>query len=197
MSDVTRLLEEASSGNRVAFDRLMPLVYDELRALARHKLKVEAVGHTLSPTALVHEAYLHLVQQDRVEWRSRSHFFAVAAQAMRRILINYARMKKRHKRGSGAVHVDLEEADTLVLAAFSFTDDQAAELIALDDALQRLREFNGEGAEVVEYRFFGGMEYRDIAEVMGVSEVTARRRWAAARAWLRSELDGNTILVEQ
>lgn len=187
--EVTRLLTEASSGNRVAFDRLMPLVYDQLRVLARNRLKAERLGHTLTPTALVHEAYLQLVGQERVEWRSRSHFFAVAAQAMRRILINYAKMKKRDKRGSGAAHIPLDDAD-LDAEPIPFTHDQAEELICLDDALERLRQFNNDGAVVVEYRFFGGMEYREIAEVLGVSEVTARRRWTAARAWLRSELAG-------
>lgn len=191
--EITRLLGEASAGDRTALDRLMPLVYDELRVLARNRLRSEAAGHTLSPTALVHEAYLQLVEQERVEWRSRSHFFAVAAQAMRRILINYAKMKKRQKRGGGAAHVALDDVDALVAHALPFTDDQATELIALDEALDQLRQFNSEGAAIVEYRFFGGMEYRDISEVLGVSEVTARRRWSAARAWLRAALNADLL----
>lgn len=184
--EITRLLREASSGNRAAFDRLVPLVYDELHRIADNRLRSEASGHTLTPTALVHEAYLQLVAQDRTEWHSRSHFFAIAAQVMRRILINYAKMKQALKRGEGVTHVDLAAAEHL--GALAITDRQSDELLALDDALTQLRAFNPEGADVVEYHFFGGLGFREIAEVMGVSEVTTRRRWTAARAWLRGAL---------
>jgi len=186
--EITRLLHAASSGDKDAFNRLIPLVYDELRQVARNRLKAEPAGHTLTPTALVHETYLQLAGQDRVHWHSRSHFFAVAAQAMRRILINYAKMKKRQKRGAGVVPVELSEAEALPADALSLTETQGDALIALDEALLRLRDFNAPGAEVIEYRYFGGLQYREIAEVLGVSEVTVRRRWTAARAWLRGEL---------
>lgn len=186
--EITRLLAQASNGNKAAFDELVPLVYDELHKIASARLKIEASGHTLTPTALVHEAYLKLVEQDRAEWQSRSHFFAVAALAMRRILINHAKTRARQKRGGGAVRIDLDAAEKLGETAVPFNDEQADELIALDSALTQLKEFNEEGAQVIEYRFFGGLQFKEIAEVIGVSEVTVRRRWTAARAWLRKEL---------
>lgn len=187
--EITRLLQQASSGNRASFNELVPLVYDELHAIATARLRIEPSGHTLTPTALVHEAYLALVGQDRTEWHSRSHFYAVAALAMRRILINYAKARARKKRGGGAVAVDLDAAEKLgATAIVPFDDEQADELIALDAALTQLKEFNQEGAEIVEYRFFGGLQFKEIAEVLGVSEVTVRRRWTAARAWLKKEI---------
>ena len=186
--EITRLLGQASQGNKAAFDELVPLVYDELHKIASSRLRIEASGHTLSPTALVNEAYLQLVAQDRTEWNSRAHFFAVASLAMRRILINYARASTRQKRGGGAVRVDLDVAEYAGEAAVPFSDEQADELIALDVALTRMKEFNEEGADVVSYRFFGGLQFKEIAEVLGVSEVTVRRRWTAARAWLKREI---------
>ena len=186
--EITRLLAQASNGNKAAFDELVPLVYDELHKIASSRLRIEDSGHTLTPTALVHEAYLKLVEQERAEWQSRAHFFAVAALAMRRILINHAKTRARQKRGGGAVRLDLEAAEKLGDTAVPFNDEQADELIALDGALAQLKEFNEEGAQVVEYRFFGGLQFKEIAEVIGVSEVTVRRRWTAARAWLRKEL---------
>jgi RNA polymerase sigma-70 factor (ECF subfamily) len=186
--EITRLLGQASKGNKAAFDELVPLVYEELHRIASGRLKLESVGHTLSPTALVNEAYIALVAQNRTEWESRAHFFAVAAMAMRRILINHAKAHTRDKRGGGAIRVDLDAADRAGEMAIPYSDGQADELIALDDALTRMREFNEEGADVVAYRFFGGLQFKEIAEVTGVSEVTVRRRWAAARAWLRREI---------
>jgi RNA polymerase sigma-70 factor, ECF subfamily len=186
--EITRLLAQASNGNKSAFDELVPLVYDELHKIASSRLRIEDSGHTLTPTALVHEAYLKLVQQERAEWQSRAHFFAVAALAMRRILINHAKTRARQKRGGGAVRLDLEAAEKLGETSVPFNDEQADELIALDGALSQLKEFNEEGAQVIEYRFFGGLQFKEIAEVIGVSEVTVRRRWTAARAWLRKEL---------
>jgi len=185
---VTQLLQEASGGNRAALDRLIPLVYDELKAIGRAKLRREPQGHTLNATALVHEAYVTLVEQDRVEWHSSAHFFAVASLAMRRILISYARAHLAEKRGSGQVPVQLEEAEATHPEAL-LTDQEAEDLVALDEALSQLKGYNASGAEVVEYRFFGGMAHKEIAQVTGVSEVTVRRRWTAARAWLRAELD--------
>jgi RNA polymerase sigma factor (TIGR02999 family) len=192
--EVTRLLHEVSAGNRTAFDQLVPLVYDELHRIATNRIRAEPVGHTLTPTALVHEAYLQMVQQDRAQWHSRAHFFAVAAQAMRRILINYAKMKDRLKRGGGSVPIDLDVAEAMGATAVGFRDDQAEDLLTLDAALDELRSFNPDGAAVVEYRFFGGLQFKEIAEVTGVSEVTVRRRWTTARAWLRRALgEGNSF----
>lgn len=178
---ITRLLAEASGGNIEALNRLFPLVYDELRNLARSRLQSERAGHTLNTTALVHEAYMKLVDQTRVDWQNRAHFYAVASQAMRRILINYAHARKAAKRGGGAAHVPLEDAVV-------FTEDQVEELLALDQALDRLKEFNQRGADVVVYRFFGGLTYDEIAEVLDTSPVTARRAWTTAKSWLRREL---------
>ncbi len=165
---ITELLAEARHGKRDALDRLLPLVYDELRRLAHHRLRFERPDHTLNTTALVHEAYLKLVDQERVDWANRSHFFAIAAQAMRRLLVNYAEMRAAVKRGGGAVHLPLEDAP-----------------IAVSDAEER---FNERGCRVVEYRFFAGLSYEEIGEVMGTSPITVRRAWAAAKSWLRREL---------
>ncbi|MEQ9401222.1 MAG: sigma-70 family RNA polymerase sigma factor [Longimicrobiales bacterium] len=190
---VTRLLAEASGGDRSAMDRLFPLVYDELKAISRARLRREREGHTLNATALVHEAYLALVEQDRVEWQSRAHFFAVASLAMRRILISYARARLSEKRGGGQAHVPLDDVAGSVESPDVLSPDEATELVALDDALGELETFNPQGAEVVQYRFFGGLEHREIAEVTGVSEVTVRRRWTAAKTWLRGYLDPGLV----
>jgi RNA polymerase sigma factor (TIGR02999 family) len=179
---VTRLLNDVGAGSARAVDELLPLVYDELKALAAGKLRAERDDHTLNTTALVHEAYLKLVDQTRVEWQSRAHFFAVAAQAMRRILINYASMRNADKRGGGAALLSLDEASAVV------SEREADELVALDTALDELTTFNDRGARVVTYRFFGGMTYDEIADVLGVSPITARRSWDSARAWLRRRL---------
>ncbi len=188
-SPVTRLLHDASHGNREAFDRLLPMVYDELRRVAANQMSRERAGHTLSATALVHEAYVKLVGQDRVEWAGRSHFFAVASQAMRRVLVTYAESRRAKKRGGGAVHVPLDAVPTLTAA-------QADDVLDLHEAMNRLAAFNPRGARVVECRFFGGMAHPEIAEVLGVSEPTVRRAWSAARAWLRRELgDGRDPAV--
>ncbi len=189
-NEVTRLLQDASQGNREAFDSLFPLVYEELKQLASSRLQLESTGHTLNATALVHEVYLRLAEQDRVAWQSRAHFFALAAQAMRRILINHAKSRKRQKRGGGADHLSLSEAQQGVLAGL-LPDDRIVDLLALDEALQTLATFNPQGADVVQYRFFGGLTHTEIAEVMGTSEVTIRRRWSAAKSWLRRELDAD------
>lgn len=188
LEDVTLLLRQASRGDKEAFDRLLPRVYEELKRLARAKLRAERQGLTLDTTALVHEAYLKLIDQTKVEWQSRSHFFAVASQAMRRILIDYARTRKRVKRGEGAPHVSLDAADVEPSGVPLFGAEQAGELIALDEALSRLARFNRRGADVVQYRFFGGLGHREIAEVLGVSEITVRRSWTVAKSWLRREL---------
>lgn len=190
---VTHLLSEASAGDRKALDRLFPLVYDELKEISRARLRKERDGHTLNATALVHEAYMRLVAQDEVEWQSRSHFFAVASMAMRRILVSHARAKLAHKRGGGGADVPLDEVAEHVPGGDAMSADEATELVALDDALEELRGFNPRGADVVAYRFFGGLAHREIAEVTGVSEVTVRRRWRAAKTWLRGYLDPDTV----
>jgi len=187
-SDVTELLVEASHGNREAFDRLVPLVYDELRALAEGRLRAERVGHTLNATALVHEAYVRLAAQERIAWQGRAHFFALASQAMRRVLVNYAEARNAQKRGGKAVHVNLDAV------AERLAEHQAHEIMALDHALDELEAFNHRGARVIEYRFFGGLTHDEIGEVMGLSEVTVRRAWRAARAWLRGALDPEVTL---
>jgi RNA polymerase sigma factor (TIGR02999 family) len=186
--DITRLLREASHGSKEAFDRLLPLVYEELNALARGKLRLERPGHTLNTTALVHEAYLKLVDQTRVEWRSRHQFFAIASEAMRRILIDYAKGRKAGKRGGGRDHMPLDVVEGFAAAEGLLGDEQLTELLALDDALTRLAAFNPQGARIVQYRFFGGLSTEEVAGVLGTSERTVRRAWTASRAWLRREL---------
>jgi RNA polymerase sigma factor (TIGR02999 family) len=180
-ADVTRALVALSAGDSAAMDRLLPLVYDHLRRVAERELRRERAGHTLSPTALVHEAYLKLVQLDRITWEGRAHFFGAAASAMRRILISYARMHKSEKRGSGAERVPIED---VVLAA----RDRPADLLALDEALTRLAAAHPRQAQVVELRFFAGMEIEAVADALGVSAPTIKRDWTAARAWLNREL---------
>lgn len=178
---MTQALIELGGGNREALDRLLPLVYDHMRGLAQRELRRERLDHTLSPTALVHEAYLKLVQLDRIDWRGRAHFFGACAGAMRRILISHARMKKAGKRGDGAAHVPV---DNVLVAAEERPDD----LLALDEALARLGELSERQAQVVEYRFFAGMGVEDTASALGISPATVKREWTAARAWLNREL---------
>ena len=187
-SPVTEVLRQARSGDQDALNRLMVLVYEELHVMAHRKLSFEGTGHTLQTTALVHEAYLKLVDQRSVDWQNRTHFFAVAALAMRRILVNHAETRRAAKRGGGAIAVPLEDAN---VAAADVRDDQ---LLALDEALNRLAQFNERGAGVVEYRFFGGLGYDEIAATMGVSAITVRRSWETARAWLRRELESDAAI---
>lgn len=184
--DIAQLLHSASTGHTEAFAELITLLYDELSALARQRLRREATGHTLSTTGLVHEAYLKLVGQTRVEWRNREQFFAVASEAMRRILIDHARHRQRDKRGGAAEHVPLR--DELAPIGGFVDADQVDELIALDGALTRLAEFNPEGARIVQLRFFGGLSNGEVADVIGSSERTVRRTWTIAKAWLRREM---------
>lgn len=179
--DVTQALIAMSKGDREAMDRLLPMVYDQLRVVADRQLRGERVGHTLTPTALVHEAYLKLVQLDRVSWQGRAHFFGACAQSMRRILISYARMKKAEKRGAGSDHVPI---DDVVVAA----RERPADLLALDDALTRLEQMSERQARIVECRFFSGMNVEETAAALGISPATVKRDWTAARAWLNQEL---------
>jgi len=187
--EITGLLQRAARGDREAFDRLFPLVYGELRRLAGSKLRLEREGHTLNPTALVHEAYLRLVDQTRADWRDTRQFFAVASEVMRRILIDYAKRRHAAKRAGALRAVPVDEARDLPIDGTLFSDDQAADLIALDQAMGRLAEFNPRGAQVVQYRFFAGLSIEDVARQMDLSDRSVRRAWTVARAWLRRELE--------
>lgn len=181
---ITHWLTRLRAGDRDALDRLFPLLYDELKIVAQAQLAREATGHTLGPTALVHEAYVRLADRERLAPEDRHHFFAIAAQVMRRILIDHARARKRLKRGAGQVAVSLDEIQGLM------TDSAADELVALDDALDRLAAANPRAAQVVEWRFFGGLTLEQTAGSLGVSLKTVQRDWLLARAWLRKEIDG-------
>lgn len=179
--DVTQALADLVGGDPDAIDRLLPIVYEELRELARRELRRERADHTLQATAMVHEAYLRLIQLDRVNWEGRSHFFGAAAMAMRRILISYARSRNAQKRGGGAPHASLD--DVIVAAR-----ERPAEILALDEALERLAKLNERQARVVECRFFAGMNIDETAAALGISNATVRRDWALARAWLNREM---------
>ncbi|HEV2884465.1 MAG TPA: sigma-70 family RNA polymerase sigma factor [Pyrinomonadaceae bacterium] len=175
--DVTGLLVEWRSGDEAALDRLTPLVYDELRRIAHRYLQREREGHTLQTTALVNEAYLRLAGQKKVEWQNRSHFFAVTAQVMRRVLIDYARRRHFAKRGGDLRQVSLTDAAEM-------SQQRAAELLSLDEALIELAKFDSRKGQVVELRYFGGLSLEETAEVLKVSTMTVRRDWRAAKAWL-------------
>src|SRR6202142_1300608 len=179
--EVTLLLSALTRGDNDAGANLIPVVYDELRRLAGSYMRRERDDHTLQATALVHEAYLKLVEQRSVNWQSRAHFFGVAAQLMRRILIDHARGHSRQKRGGEDKKVSLDEA-------FVFSEQQADELLAVDDSLNRLAEIDPRQARVVELRFFGGLSVEEAAEVLGVSPKTVKRDWSVAKAWLHGEL---------
>ena len=182
MSDVTRILSQIESGDPVAAEQLLPLVYDELRRLAAARLAEEAPGQTLQPTALVHEAYLRLVLNERSrQWDGRGHFFAAAAEGMRRILVDAARRKKAAKRGGDQLRHDLD----LVDAAIPETPE---DLVALDDALMRLAAVDKQAAELVHLRFFAGLSLAQAGEMLGISSRSADRLWAYARAWLHQEI---------
>ena len=176
-NDLTQLLLDWSDGDKAALDKLMPLVYQELRRLASYYMRRERAGHTLQTTALVNEAYLRLIDYRRMSWQNRAHFFAVAAQAMRRILVEHARARKVNKRGGGGQKVSLDEA--VVVSA-----EQASELIALDDALSSLESLDPRKARIVELRYIGGLSIEEAAEVLGISAATVQREWRAAKAWL-------------
>jgi RNA polymerase sigma factor (TIGR02999 family) len=184
---VTELLQAWSAGDRAALDALLPVVYDELRRQARGALAREGVGHTLQPTALVHEAYLRLVGQREAHWEGRTQFFAVAAQLMRRVLVDRARRRRAAKRGGGARHVTLADADA---AAAEAGGEGGVDVLALDDALTRLAALDPEKARLVELRYFAGMSIPEAAAALGVSPATVGRQWAVARLWLRRELAG-------
>jgi RNA polymerase sigma-70 factor, ECF subfamily len=178
---VTQLLAEWSDGDNAALVELTPLVYEELRRLAHHFMEGQRPDHTLQTTALVDEAYLRLADQTKPSWQNRAHFFAVAARAMRQILVNYARSKRAQKRGGGALKVELDEAAIV-------SPEQSQAIVDLHEALERLGTLDSRKARVVELKYFGGLNHDEIAEVMKVSAVTVRRDWVFAKAWLYNEL---------
>jgi RNA polymerase sigma factor (TIGR02999 family) len=182
-ASVTQMLAAWAEGDRAALEELTPLVYEELRRLARQRMRHERPGHTLQTTALANEAYLRLVGQTQVRWQNRAHFFAIAAQQMRRILVDYARRRRYQKRGGGALQVTLAEAEGL-------TDVRTPDLVALDEALRSLAEVDLRRAQVVELKFFGGLTNEETAEVLKVSTGTVERDWTIAKAWLHKTLKG-------
>jgi RNA polymerase sigma factor (TIGR02999 family) len=177
---VTRLLLDWSGGNEDALHALMPIVYDELRRLARSRMRGERPGHTLGTTGLIHEAYMRLVAQE-VSWQSRAHFFGIAAQMMRRVLVDYAKGQQRAKRGGGAVKVSLDEPALV-------GKPPGVDMVALDESLSRLEKLDPQRARIVELRFFGGLSNEESAEVLKISPATVQRQWAGARAWLYHEI---------
>jgi RNA polymerase sigma factor (TIGR02999 family) len=179
---ITDLLIAWGDGGRGALDELLPLVYAELKRLATRYLRRESAGHTLQPTALVHEAYLRLVDQRRVRWRNRAHFYGIAAQIMRRILVDHARARHAGKRGAGWRRVPLVDENTAAGAP-------DVDVLALDEALRRLSAFDGRQERIVELRYFGGLTIDETADVVGVSTATVVREWTVAKAWLRAELE--------
>jgi RNA polymerase sigma-70 factor (ECF subfamily) len=184
VEDISKLLRAWTGGDQSALDKLTPIVYNELHRLARRYMKRERPGHSLQTSALVNEAYMRLVDYERMQWQNRAHFFAVSAQLMRRILVEHAR---RHnlKRGGGVQHVSLEEAAVV-------GGDQDTDLVELDNAMNTLARIDPRKVQVVEMRFFGGLSVEETAEVLKVSTVTVKRDWTAARAWLYRELTGGT-----
>ena len=179
--DITEILRRIRDGDRGGLGELTPLVYQELRTIARHLLRRERPGHTLQPSDLVHEAFIKLARQDRVDWKGRTHFFAVGATQMRRILVDHARTKATVKRGQSPQRVELSDALKLYI-------DRPADVLALDDALETLATLDPRQARIVELRFFGGLSVDEVAAVLGVSKRTVEAEWTMIRAWLRQEL---------
>jgi RNA polymerase sigma-70 factor, ECF subfamily len=179
--EVTQLLQQWSRGDDAALAELTPLVYEELRRLAHHYMEGQRPDHTLQTTALVNDAYLRLADQTNPTWQSRAHFFAVAARAMRQIVVDYARSNRAQKRGGGGARIELDESAIL-------SPEQSKEIVDLHEALQRLGTLDSRKAQVVELKFFGGLNYDEIAEVLKIARVTVRRDWEFARLWLYTEL---------
>ena len=181
MDSVTKLLKDWSGGDQAAGDKLMPLVYEELRRLAHNYMQHEKPGHSLQTSALVNEAYLRLVDQSRIEWESRAHFFGIAARLMRQILVDQARRRNFAKRGGGAVRISLNEATAVA-------QEQGASVMALDEALKTLEQIDLRKSRIVELRFFGGMSIEETAAALDVSPGTVMREWTFTRAWLRNQM---------
>ena len=180
------MLRAWSDGDREAAERFMPLIYNELRRQARRHLNRERPNHTLQTTALVHEAFIRLNEQHGIRWQNRAHFFALAAQMMRRILVNYAVAQKRGKRGGGVQAVGLDEGMSVAVA------DGDVDLLALDEALRRLTKLDRRQVQIVELRYFSGLSIEETGEVLGISSATVKREWNMARTWLRAELTGDS-----
>lgn len=180
-AEVTRLLLDWSRGDEASLERLMPLVYDELKRLARIQMGRERSDHTLQPTAVVHEAYMRLVDAQHIAWRDRAHFFAVASRLIRRVLVDHARRHRAGKRGGGLVHLTIDDASPV-------SEVRADEIVALDEALKDLEELDPRQGRVVEMRYFGGLTIEETAAVLQVSPATVKREWSVASAWLRREL---------
>ena len=190
------MLLDWSAGNETALAALMPLVYEELRTMAARHLRMERHAHTLQRTALVHEAYMRLVDQKQVDWQNRSQFFSLASQIMRRILVDHARKHRSDKRGGGAEHLSFDETESNdgarrqdELNALMLTEDARVNLGAIESALKRLELMDPRQGKLVELRFFGGLSIEDTADVLGISAATVKREWVSARAWLQLELD--------
>jgi RNA polymerase sigma factor (TIGR02999 family) len=181
MSDVTRILNAIEQGDTKAADKLLPLVYEELRRLAAKKMSLESPGQTLQPTALVHEAYIRLVGSEAQTWNSRTHFFYAAAESMRRILIDSARRKQRLKRGAGQGKIDFEDAEIAMEAP-------SEDMIALDEALTKLTSTDKQKADLVKLRYFAGLTLEQAADILGLSKSMAKRHWTFARAWLYRQI---------
>ena len=179
--EVTELLVQLGGGDRAALDELLPLIYEQLKAIARNQLAREAPGHSLSATAIVHEAYLKIEGLERIDWKNRAHFFAIASQAMRRVLVNHAVARNAQKRGGGQKQVPLDQAAL-------FDDSDIHSVLALNQALERLEQLEPRQVRVVECRFFGAMNVEEIAQALDVSKATVKRDWTVARAWLQREL---------
>lgn len=182
-AEITELLLNWKRGDEAAFEQLIPLIYPDLKRLARRYMGRENPGHTLQTSALINEAYLRLIDQKDLAWQDRSHFFAVASRVMRHILIDHARNHARTKRGAGLRHLDLDEAKAV-------TEMRAAQLLALDEALKSLATVDPRKSQIVELRFFGGLTVEETADVMELSRITVNREWRAAKAWLHSEISG-------
>lgn len=183
-SEITQLLKDWGGGDQTALDKLMPLVYDELHRMAHQHMRREQAGHTLQTSALINEAYLRLVDQPQIRWESRAHFFGIAARLMRRILVEEARRRNSAKRGGKAIQISLVDGANVA-------QEQAAQVVALDDALKSLEAIDLRQSEIVELRFFGGLSIEETAEVLKVSPGTVMRDWTFARAWLRNEMNGS------
>lgn len=183
---ITQMLLDWSEGNSDALERMMPIVYNELHRLAHRYMNRERAGHTLQTSALVNEAYMRLVDQRSVKWHNRAHFFAVAARMMRRILVDHARGRRYAKRGAGAVHVSIDHAELA-------SNEPAAEVVALDEALARLETIDHQQGRVVELRFFGGLTINETAEALGISVDMVKREWSTAKAWLYREMAAGRI----
>jgi len=188
--NVTQLLIDWGKGDKEALDKLVPLVYEELRRQAARYLRHERVGHTLQTTALIHEAYVRLVDQRNVHWQNRAHFFGIAAQMMRRILVDHARSKKRAKRGGSDIRISFTEASLK-------TPDRDLDIVALDEALERLAQIDEQQSRIVELRFFSGLTVEETAEVLSISTATVKRDWSMAKAWLHREISGEVIKNEE